>query len=93
MDNERLREIENRLLSASRGPWHICWDDDDDGVAQYPESIVAADGCVVIASMDGFMAAGAETGMPETNAAFIAAAPVDMAYLLAEVRRLNLEER
>lgn len=90
----RLDEIRARLAAATPGPWHSVWDDDADGDAYSTPTIyttaegVPEDDRGVVCCMyyDGDL-----VGATEPNAALIASAPDDLAFLLAEVERLTGE--
>jgi hypothetical protein len=82
---DRLEEIRARWKAVrSATPWHT----DETGAA-----VVAADGTTVAThSVDGWWAGSGPQLHPE-DAAAIAAAPEDVAWLVAEIERLRLNRR
>lgn len=85
---DRLTEIEARWAKTTPGPWKVCADDwEDDHCAVYTSGYRHPK-CAAITHPDRkFVIADSETG--RANATAIAAAPDDIAYLAAEVRRLR----
>ena len=86
MDAERLTEIRERWAAATPGPW--CHRHANDGVKRTPLPEVCSEG----AARGDWCPTVASTSYDEAiaNAAAIAAAPTDIADLLAEVERLRV---
>lgn len=84
-----LKAIKARLAAATPGPWRSAWDDGDPNADVTIRSLAPGlDECasyVIVASWYD----GPITLCLEADAAFIAAAPSDVAALVAEVERLR----
>ncbi len=82
---DRLEEIRARWAAVkSKAPWHV----DETGAA-----VLSADGSTVAThSVDGWWAGSGPQLQPE-DATAIAAAPDDVAWLIAEIERLRLSRR
>ena len=79
----RIDEIEQRLSKATPGPWlEQRYDESQTGILPPPEH-VARNALITTVSV-GFMRPDGHA-----NAAFIAAAPVDIHWLLARIRSLE----
>lgn len=77
MPDERLEQIKERLAAATPGPWNVLYD--DGSLHGTPEEYFV-----------NFDAHRDTTNIDRpADAAFIANAPSDIAYLLAEVERLR----
>ena len=89
MDAERLTEIRERWAAATPGPW--CHRHANDGVKRTPLPEVCSEG----AARGDWRPTVASTSYDEAiaNAAAIAAAPTDIADLLAEVERLRADAK
>lgn len=101
-DDTRLAEIRARLAAATPGPWYVNQLDDvfsmsfvavgtspDDGTGDYAsnryDTLVAA----TLVQQPRYVCHDDDRW--DENAALIAHAPADIAYLLAEVKRLTVE--
>lgn len=82
----RLEEIETRLAAATPGPWHVEPDRTYPAIARIPPT---PGEWYRIASIGSASVRPEREQTDRANAALIAAAPSDLAWLVAEVRRLQ----